>query len=164
MKFIDLVFRLSVVLAIFSFIWGLIRFGITILRGGIPVSYPLGLALKAIQFFLIVAVAVLFSSEDMDNSTYTTWITGLILAMYFIGKVQKTQFRNMFIQVQGMNFNNTYKPNMPLEFGIVGFAMILFIGMILHPEYAQNNVTTWFYESIIQIESTPIFGFIFKKP
>jgi len=30
------------------------------------------------------------------------------------------------------------------------------------PEYAENKLSLWFHDSIIDIESTPIFGFIFK--
>lgn len=162
MEFINLIFRLGVVLAIFSFIWGFIRLGITILRGGIPISYPLGLALKAIQYFLIVAVSIIFCSQDLDSSTYTEIITGLILTMYFVGKIQNMQFRRMMVQIQGMRIQNTTKPRLGIEFGIVAFAMLLFVWMVLNPEYAVNNVTQWFYTSIIEIEKTPIIGFIFK--
>jgi hypothetical protein len=161
-EFINLTFRLGVVLAIFSFIWGFIKFGITLLRGGMPMSYPFSVALKAIQYFLIVAVSVIFCSEDLNASTYTIVVTGLILAMYFIGKVQNMQFRRMLVQFQGMRVQNTTKPNMPLEFGIVGLAMLLFVYMVMHPEYAVNNVTKWFYDNIIDIETTAIIGFIFK--
>lgn len=162
MEFIDLIFRLSVVLAIFSFIWGLLRFGLTILRGGVPTSYPLNLALKAIQYFLIVAVSIIFCSQDLNSSTYTIILTGLILAMYFIGKVQRMQFKRMFVQVQGMQMMNNFKPNLKLEFGIVILSIALFVFMVMHPEYAVNNITTWFYTTIVDIEKTPIFGFIFK--
>lgn len=162
MEFIDLIFRLSVVLAIFSFIWGLMRFGFTILRGGVPMSYPLNLALKAIQYFLIVAVSIIFCSQDLNSSTYTIIVTGLILAMYFIGKVQRMQFKRMFVQVQGMQMMNNFKPNLKLEFGIVILSMGLFAFMVMHPEYAMNDITTWFYKTIVDIEKAPIFGFIFK--
>ena len=30
------------------------------------------------------------------------------------------------------------------------------------PEYSENQLSLWFHDSIIDIESTPIFGFIFK--
>lgn len=162
MEFINLIFRLSVVLAIFSFIWGLLRFGLTILRGGVPMSYPMNLALKAIQYFLIVAVSIIFCSQDLNNSTYTIIVTGLILAMYFIGKVQRMQFKRMFVQVQGMNMLNNFKPNLKLEFGIVILSLGLFTLMVMNPSYAVNNITTWFYTTIVDIEKTPIFGFIFK--
>lgn len=125
-------------------------------------TYPMNLALKAIQYFLIVAVSIIFSSQDADNTTYTVLLTGLILAMYFIGKVQRMQFKTMFIQVQGLNMKNNFKPNLKLEFGVVGFAMILFGLMVMYPQYAVNNVTNWFYNSILGIEESPIFGFIFR--
>lgn len=127
-----------------------------------PLSYPASLALKALQFFLIVAVSIQFCTDDPTGSMSKTISTGLILLMYFIGKIQNTRVFNMMIQVQGKSFGETAKPNLGLEIGVVAFSMLIFTAFLLLPEYAVNSVTTWFYTTIIDIESTPIFGFIFK--
>lgn len=162
MKLLELIFRIGVILAIFSFIWGLIKFGLAILRGGLPLSYPASLALKTLQFLIIVAVSILFCVDDPSGSLGNTLITGMILLMFFIGKIQNTRVINMMIQIQGKQFGEHTKPKLGLEIGIVALSMCVFGFFILEPQFAENSVSRWFYNSIIDIESTPIFGFIFK--
>ena len=144
MEFISLVFRLGVVLAIFSFIWGILRFLLTILRGGLPLSYPFKIGLKTIQYFLIAELTILFCIEQNDGDLQRIILTGLILLMYFIGKVQNMQFKMMMIQIQGRGMQTPEKPNMSLEFGIVLLAMSLFTFLALYPDYAYNGVSKWF--------------------
>lgn len=163
MEFISLIFRLGVILAIFSFIWGILKFGFVLLRGGVPMSYPLNLAFKTVQYLLIADVAIIFCQANPNETLATSITTGLILLMYFIGKVQKMQFKTMMsIQIQGRNLTETIKPKMGLEFGIVALAMAVFGFLLWKPEFAENAISTWFYKNIVDIENTPIFGFIFK--
>ncbi|WP_300358630.1 hypothetical protein [Fluviicola sp.] len=163
MEFISLIFRLGVILAIFSFIWGILKFGFVLLRGGVPMSYPLGLAFKTLQYLLIADVAILFCTDNPNGNLSTSITTGLILLMYFIGKVQNMQFKAMMsIQIQGRRLTEGPKPKMGMEFGIVALAMAVFGFLLWKPEFAANTISNWFYKSIIDIESTPIFGFIFK--
>ncbi len=162
MKFIEIVFRIGVILAIFSFIWGLIKIGFTIVRGGLPLSYPASLALKALQFFIIVAVTILFCTDNAGDSTYNTLVTGLILLMYFVGKIQNTRIISMMVQIQGKTFGDNARPKMGLEIGLVVLNMAVFTFFVLEPQFAENSVSRWFYTTITDIEKTPIFGFIFK--
>lgn len=163
MEFISLIFRLGVILAIFSFIWGILKFGFVLLRGGVPMSYPLSLAFKTVQYLLIADVAIIFCTDNPNGNLATSITTGLILLMYFIGKVQNMQFRAMMsIQIQGKNLTEGPKPKMAVEFGIVALAMAVFGFLLWKPEFAENAISNWFYKNIIDIEDTPIFGFIFK--
>lgn len=133
------------------------------LRGGVPMSYPLGLAFKTVQYLLIADVAILFCTDNPNGNLSTSITTGLILLMYFIGKVQNMQFKAMMsIQIQGRGLTEGPKPKMGIEFGIVALAMTVFGFLLWKPEFASNAISNWFYKSIIDIESTPIFGFIFK--
>jgi hypothetical protein len=162
-EFISLIFRLGVILAIFSFIWGILKFGFVLLRGGVPMSYPLNLAFKTVQYLLIADVAIIFCTDNPNGNLSTSITTGLILLMYFIGKVQNMQFKAMMsIQIQGKSLTDSVKPKMGLEFGIVALAMAVFGFLLWKPEFAENAVSSWFYKNIIDIEDTPIFGFIFK--
>ncbi|WP_294674132.1 hypothetical protein [uncultured Fluviicola sp.] len=163
MEFISLIFRLGVILAIFSFIWGILKFGFVLLRGGVPMSYPLSLAFKTVQYLLIADVAIIFCTNNPNGNLSTSITTGLILLMYFIGKVQNMQFKAMMsIQIQGRALTEGVKPKMALEFGIVALAMAVFGFLLWKPEFAENAISSWFYKNIIDIEDTPIFGFIFK--
>lgn len=163
MEFISLVFRLGVVLAIFSFIWGLIRFGLTILRGGIPLPYPVALALKLVQYFLIVDITILSWENTASSTQLDLILSGLILVMYFVGKVQNIRNRFMIIQIQSRGLaQQNYTPKMNLEFGVIILSLALFVFLALQPAYAVNPAATWFYNNITEIEKAPIFGFIFQ--
>ena len=91
-------------------------------------------------------------------------ISGLILLIYFIGKVQQIQMRRFFVQIQGQRLNpqQQFKPNMNLEIGVIALSLGLFAFLAFYPDYAVNPVSTWFYQNIIGIEKAPFFGFIFK--
>ncbi|WP_430404506.1 hypothetical protein [Fluviicola sp.] len=128
-------------------------------------SYPLGLAFKTVQYLLIADVAILFCTNNPNGNLSTSITTGLILLMYFIGKVQNMQFRAMMsIQIQGRNLAEKQgpKPKMGIEFGIVALAMAVFCFLLWKPEFRENAISIWFYTNIMDIENTPIFGFIFK--
>lgn len=133
------------------------------LRGGVPMSYPLSLAFKTVQYLLIADVAIIFCTNNPNGNLSTSITTGLILLMYFIGKVQNMQFKAMMsIQIQGRALTEGVKPKMALEFGIVALAMAVFGFLLWKPEFAENAISSWFYKNIVDIEDTPIFGFIFK--
>jgi hypothetical protein len=126
-------------------------------------SYPLSLALKTIQYLLIADVAILFCTDNPTGNFSSAVTVGLIVLMYFIGKVQNMQFKSMMsIQIQGRGITEGPRPKMGLEFGIVVLAMGLFGYFLWQPQYAENPISRWFYNNIIDIEKTPIFGFIFK--
>ncbi len=126
-------------------------------------SYPLSLAFKTVQYLLIADVAIIFCTNNPNGNLATSITTGLILLMYFIGKVQNMQFKAMMsIQIQGKSLTEGPKPKMGLEFGIVALAMTVFGFLLLKPEFAANAISNWFYRNIIDIENTPIFGFIFQ--
>ena len=162
MEVLNIIFKLGVILAIFSFIWGIINIAIALLRGGLPLNYPAKLMLKAVQYFLIVNVVVLFSLKNDQINIANSIITGVIIAMYFIGKVQKMKLKFAIIQIQGQQMNKPEKPNMSLEFGLITVAMMFYAFFLFNTELAQNSVAQWFFSSIADIEKTLFFGFIFK--
>jgi hypothetical protein len=160
-EFFNLIFRLGVVLAIFSFIWGFIKIGLTILRGGIPLSAPMNIGIKTLQYLLLAEVTILFCTTDNGNYLAEAVTTGLILLMYFIGKMQNQRLKFRMVQFQGQGLNVPNKPNMKAELGVIILAMALFTFLVVNPVFADNQISNWFYTSIKDIETTPIFGFIF---
>lgn len=161
MEFFNLIFRLGVVLAIFSFIWGFIKIGLTILRGGMPLSAPMNIGIKTLQYLLLAEVTILFCTTDNGNYLAEAVTTGLILLMYFIGKMQNQRLKFRMVQFQGQGLNVPNKPNMKAELGVIILAMALFTFLVVNPVFADNQISNWFYTSIKDIETTPIFGFIF---
>ncbi len=161
MEFFNLIFRLGVVLAIFSFIWGFIKIGLTILRGGMPLSALMNIGIKTLQYLLLAEVTILFCTSDNGDYLAEAVTTGLILLMYFIGKMQNQRLKFMMVQFQGQGLNVPNKPNMKAELGVIILAMALFTFLVVNPVFADNQISNWFFTSIKDIETTPVFGFIF---
>jgi hypothetical protein len=84
-----------------------------------------------------------------------------ILALYFIGKFQKSQNNVLMLSRMGLA-TSTSKFNSKYEIIIIILSLLVFIGFIFRPDIANNVVAFWFKESILDIESTAIIGFIFK--
>lgn len=52
--------------------------------------------------------------------------------------------------------------NLRAEIILIVLSLLIFVGFWFKPEWASNPMSLWFHESILDIEDTPIFGFIFK--
>lgn len=166
MKFLDLAFRLGVVFAIFGFLWGILNFFLRLLRAGAPKTIVEEYVLKFFQYFFLVNVTFLFCVQKNDASILMPQeliLAGLILILYFTGKLQNSQNRLMLFQLSGTSmppFKSLF--NLRGEIIVITLTMIYFVALLFYPAYASNPISNWFYESILDIETTPVFGFIFK--
>ncbi len=166
MKFIDLAFRLGVVFAIFGFIWGTLSLLLTLARGGRTKTVLEEYLLKSVQYFFLVNVTFLFCVQKEDSSILMPnelILAGLILIIYFTGKLQNRQNRSAIFKMAGnpMPAISTMF-NVKAEIIVITFSILFFTAFVFFPDYAQNPISLWFYNSIWDIESTPIFGFMFK--
>jgi hypothetical protein len=164
-KFINLAFQLGVVFAIFSFLWGIFQFLLNLLRMGQKQSVTEYYIWKFIQYFFLVNVTVLFSVQKESSSMLLInelILSGFVLALYFAGKLQSQQSKEQFFAMQGNRpmFKTLF--NQKAEIFVIGLSILCFALFIIYPEYARNVVSVWFYESILDIDDTPVFGFIFK--
>ncbi len=164
--FLNLAFRLGVVFAIFSFLWGILNMILNLIRGSKPQSVWEEYGLKIVQYVLLVDVVFLFcvqknnSMEILPNELTTT---ALILLLYFSGKFQKQKRRNNIIESMETNlprFQSNF--NLKAEIIVISISIILFVGFVFKPDLAVNPIGNWFYNSILEIESMPFLGFIFK--
>jgi hypothetical protein len=165
-KFIDLAFRLGVVFAIFGFIWGTLSLLLTLARGGRTKTVLEEYLLKSVQYFFLVNVTFLFCVQKEDSSILMPnelILAGLILIIYFTGKLQNRQNRSAIFKMAGnpMPAISTMF-NVKAEIIVITFSILFFTAFVFFPDYAQNPISLWFYNSIWDIESTPIFGFMFK--
>ena len=104
MKFIDLAFRLGVVFAIFGFIWGTLSLLLTLARGGRTKTVLEEYLLKSVQYFFLVNVTFLFCVQKEDSSILMPnelILAGLILIIYFTGKLQNRQNRSAIFKMAG---------------------------------------------------------------
>lgn len=166
MELLNFIFRLGVVFAIFGFIWGLINLGIRLLTIGRQRQTTEIYILKAVQYLLLVDVTFLICyNQDIQGLDTTSQLVfgSIVLLMYFIGKLQSRQNRQMMFKIysNGM-MQNDVGFNLKAEIGVITLAIATFVLFWFNPEFAENSISVWFRDSILNIEDTPIFGFIFK--
>lgn len=166
MDLLDFIFRLGVLFAIYGFLWGLIEIALAILRAGALRSIPEVYLIKALKYFFLADVTFLFCVEQLGANTVVLdqGITaGVILLMYFLGKLQQQQNQLRIFQM-GFNGMPMMKQtfNIRAELAVISLAMVIFVAFWFYPHLAYNPLSNWFHESILNIEDTPVFGFIFK--
>jgi hypothetical protein len=163
---LDFVFRLGVVFAIYGFLWGLIELGIMLLSSGRKRSIAEIYLIKAIKYVFLADVTFLFCLDGETSKMLPinqVVLAGVIILTYFIGKLQKNQNKSMLFK-----FGSAAMPqrqsnfNLRAEMAVIILALLIFSGLWFSPEIAINPISLWFKESIINIENTPVFGFIFK--
>ena len=163
MDILELTFQLGVFFAIYGFIWFFVDLGFKMLSAGNSRSTIETYFLKAIQYVFLVNVIFLFSI-DMNSGHISLLnlypIIG-ILTLYFIGKFQKNQSNMMMFSRMGLKMSNS-QFNPKYEALVIVIALFAFIGLMFRPDIANNSVALWFKESILDIESTAIIGFVFK--
>lgn len=165
MNFFELAFRLGIIIAIFSFIWGFLRLMLYFLRGGNIQSVVEEYLLKSAKYFLLVNMVVL---NDIEKDTQTLLIkqsifTALILLMYFVGNMQKKQRQFMMMsQVPSgfLPFRSTF--NIWGEIIAASIGILAFVFFVLYPSFASYGLSQWFFNGVISLENTFILGFIFK--
>jgi len=166
MELLNFIFRLGVVFAIFGFIWGLINIGIRLLTVGRQRQTTEVYILKAVQYLLLVDVTFLicYNSEFTKLDLNSQLVYGaIILVMYFVGKLQRGQSKQMMFKMytNGM-MQNEMGFNLKAEVAVIAMSVIAFTLFYFFPDYAINPLSLWFKDTILNIEDTPIFGFIFK--
>lgn len=166
MELLDFIFRLGVVFAIYGFLWGLIEFAFVLLTTGRKRSIGEIYLIKALKYFFLVDVTFLFCLERSDAEMIVTnqlVIAGLILLTYFIGKFQNKQQSRVIFQMMNNGVSRQTIGFHPVaEVVVIILSIVVFSFFAFYPEYARNPLSIWFHESIINIEDTPVFGFIFK--
>jgi hypothetical protein len=166
MELLNYIFRLGVVFAIYGFIWGIFEIGISILRSGRTKTVQEDYVIKAIKYLFLVDVTFLFclDLENENISIYHLTMAGLVLLTYFMGKLQNQQNQLAMFKMMGQGGLSKMRMNFNLkaEISVIILAISAFILFINYPEISKNPISTWFHESILNIEDTPIFGFVFK--
>ncbi|MDG1658948.1 MAG: hypothetical protein P8H56_10215 [Crocinitomicaceae bacterium] len=168
MEIFDFIFRLGVVFAIYGFLWGIFDLALRLSTAGRPRSVAETYILKAVKYFFLVDVAFLFCFDDKDLKLIVVnqvVIAGIVLLTYFIGKFKKSQNKSaLFSLIGGRGLpqmpNSVF--NLKLEIVLIIASLAIFTLFWFFPSYSTNPISRWFHESILNIEDTPFFGFIFK--
>ncbi len=166
MELLNFIFRLGVVFAIFGFIWGLIQVGIRLLTIGRQRQTAEIYILKAVQYLLLVNVTFLICyDQNIQGLDVTSQLVfgSIILLMYFMGKFQNRKNKQQLFKLytNGM-LQSDFGFNVRAEIAVIVMSLAVFVLFWFYPQWAENPVSLWFQSSILNIEDTPIFGFIFK--
>lgn len=165
MELLKYVFHLGVLFAIFGFIWGIFDIGVRLLTAGRQRSLNEEYLIKLFKYIFLTDVTFLFAFQNAQENPmdYYVIISGFVLLIYFIGKLQKKQNQLAFIQFSGSAFpQRQINFNLKYEITTISIAGLLFAFFVFFPNYSSNAISLWMYETIIDLVDTPIFGFIFK--
>lgn len=163
MELINLIFRLGVLFSIYGFLWFFIDLILKMLVGGRTRTIVEVYLIKSIKYLFLVNVTFLFCLDinQQDFTLQNLLPSAIILLMYFIGKFQQKQKQ---IRLMGSFGNDSLNEgfNIRAEIVLITASILLFISFLYFPQYASNGVANWFRESIIDLETTVLIGFIFK--
>ncbi len=146
---------------------------INVLRGGRPRALFEVYFIKTIRYVFLADVVFLFSIQQAGGFLLINdvLLAGLILLIYFTGKIQSKQQRQSLFSVRGSanipgmgDILNKIRPPFDIRFEImvVVLALGVYGSFYFVPHLASNAISNWFLESILNIEDTPVFGFVFK--
>lgn len=163
MALINLIFRLGVLFSIYGFLWFFIDLLLKMLVGGRNRTIVEVYLIKTVKYLFLVNVTFLFCLDinqqvvSLDNLLPTA----IVLLMYFIGKFQQKQKQIKMFGTMGKDlFQEGF--NVRAEIILIITSVIVFISLLYFPQYASNAIANWFRESIIDLETTVLIGFIFK--
>lgn len=173
MDLLNFIFRIGVVLAVYNFLWWLFMIGVKILRGNGEKQVFEVYFIKAIRYLFLVDVIFLFTVEQTGGLLSLNYylFAGMIILLYFVGKIQKKQVRNSVFNIRSStgvgelnNLFNRIKPifDLRLEILVVVLAMVLYTVFYFFTQIAYNPIANWLVKNIIGIEEAPVFGFVFK--
>ena len=164
MNIFNTIFNLGVLFAVYGFIWFfidlLMKFIISNRKQKIGEIY----FSKAIKYIFLANVTFLFGLENNQINWQNLALSGLILLLYFIEKLQKNEKQAVLMsQFSGLvNFGKNKAFNRKAEIIVISISIAFYSTLISLPELAENPISTWFYNEIINIENLPLIGFIFK--
>ena len=164
MNIFNTIFNLGVLFAVYGFIWFfidlLMKFIISNRKQKIGEIY----FSKAIKYIFLANVTFLFGLDNNQINWQNLALSGLILLLYFIEKLQKNEKQAVLMsQFSGLvNLGKNKAFNRKAEIIVISISIAFYSTLILLPELAENPISTWFYNEIINIENLPLIGFIFK--
>jgi hypothetical protein len=164
MDLLNFIFRMGVLFTVYGFIWWIIDAFIGLLgiekRKTIWEHY----ILLSIKYLFLANVSFLFciDSETGFILNQHVIVGGLVLLMYFVGKMQRNQNQMLIFQFAGNAIPSKKAFNIRAEIITITLSSLAFLLMIFFPKTALNPIAEWFMNSIKILEKTAVIGFFFK--
>ena len=164
MNIFNTIFNLGVLFAVYGFIWFFIDLLMKFIINNRKQKTSEIYFSKAIKYIFLANVTFLFGLENNQIIWQNLALSGLILLLYFIEKLQKNEkqavLMNQFSGFTNLGKNTVF--NRKAEIIVISISIAFYSTLIFLPELADNPISTWFYKEIINIENLPLIGFIFK--
>ncbi|MFM7667043.1 MAG: hypothetical protein ACKO7D_02500 [Bacteroidota bacterium] len=167
MEVIHLIFKIGVLLAIYGFIWFFINLLISLATGGRKKTIGEVYFSKVVKSIFLVNVLFLYGLDDGQNEIdlFNMIVSGLVLILYFVGQMQKNEQQAAMMEkysnlLRGIGANSRF--NKKAEIIVLSISVLFYTSLFYLPEFAKNPIALWFYETVTEIEKTPLIGFIFK--
>tara|TARA_B100001758_G_C18309038_1_gene556743 strand:- start:74 stop:712 length:639 start_codon:yes stop_codon:yes gene_type:complete len=164
MNIFNTIFNLGVLFAVYGFIWFFIDLLMKFIISNRKQKTSEIYFSKAIKYIFLANVTFLFGLENNQINWQNLALSGLILLLYFIEKLQKNEKKavlmNQFSGFTNLGKNTVF--NRKAEIIVISISITFYSTLIFLPELADNPISTWFYNEIINIENLPLIGFIFK--
>lgn len=164
MNIFNTIFNLGVLFAVYGFIWFFIDLLMKFIVNNRKQKTSEIYFSKAIKYIFLANVTFLFGLENNQINWQNLALSGLILLLYFIEKLQKNEKQAVLInQFSGLgNWGKNKVFNRKAEIIVISISIAFYSTLIFLPELADNPISTWFYNEIMNIENLPLIGFIFK--
>ncbi len=169
MSILNFIFLLGINFAIFGFIWGIFKLILSFFIFNNRYNNQIHYILRIIKYFFLVSVTANFimvthqNKEIISSHTIKIVVGSMVIGLYLLGKLQK---RAIFAKLSKINspfvkkFGFEFDPKIE-RFLILG-SITYFIFALLKPEILNNKLINWLTETILEINNTPLIGFIFK--
>lgn len=168
MKTLEFIFYLGIILIVFRFIWWIFFLVTSLFKGTNKKSKFEDYVLKLIAYFLICSLSARYVSEFSLNEPEISYylygtLSGFILLMYFVRKLQKRQMMARLSKNFGMPLSNVNEePDSKLEYFVIILSMSYFIACLIWNYIALNPISNWFYQTINDFYHVPIIGWVVK--
>lgn len=168
MNTLEFIFYLGIILIVFRFIWWCFSLLLFFIRGGNQKSKFEEYTLKLIAYFITVSISARYINEfSVNGSQYSFYLysllTGFILLMYFVRKLQKRQMMAQLSKsFQGMMRATSPNIDPKLEWVVISISMGYFITCLIWPPITDNVVNNWLQSTIRDFYHAPIIGWIVK--
>ncbi len=164
MNIFNTIFNLGVLFSVYGFIWFFIELLMKFITSNRKQKIGEIYFSKAIKYIFLANVTFLFGLENNQINWQNLTLSGLILLLYFIEKLQKNEKQAVLMsQFRGLvNLGKNKEFNRKAEIIIISISIAFYSTLIFLPGLAENPISKWFYNEIINIENLPLIGFIFK--
>tara|TARA_B110000046_G_scaffold176426_1_gene202099 strand:- start:589 stop:1335 length:747 start_codon:yes stop_codon:yes gene_type:complete len=168
MEVLNFIFGLGIAFSIFGFIWALFMILLNFIttRLNIDLKQIHFLVLRVIKYVLLISVVANYilyhQNNDIGGVETSHMILGtVVMALYFMGKLQKRTLFNQFAQNKLLAL--LAPPIDPKTEGYLFSGSIVFFILCLQvPRIVSNPLVNWFTESINSVYETAVFGWVFS--